>query len=838
LSRFTSGFSASFIPRDRLLFSMTTQASSGTRPGQQRCPGDHCSRIYGTWDTHPLCPSCRPCPGSPDQPCDICSLWPETLWMRWDVYLRQRAERAERAKKKDKPGERTPSRQSSPAASSLHSGPSVHALLSPSPDLSSAQLPPLQEQINTLTSVVQRLLPPGTSAAATAEWIQAAAKQPELSAPDRTTCSPGRRAPRRDSPYPTNRASRPRPDDPAGNLRPRSRSSATPAAPRVLERSRSSSPEFDPELEGPSFPGSFGHGRFGPNSGHAGPGCSGPGNFGPGPFGPGQFGPGPSGPGQFGPGPPGQFGNFGPGHPGPGFPGPGRSGPGGFLGPGPGFPASGPPGFGPFGPYPSGPGSGPGGPGSQWSPQWQSWPSPWPGQSLRDSTQRPFSRPPSPRTKTSGTTTTPTEERLVQKVVPSPKRPGVSRKLDLSSSSTSDAKSRERTQRPVKPLVVEPVVLQAASPSRSRSSRSRSSRSRSASRSGSRDSSRSRRSSRRSRSRSRSPVQGPVFTSYHERIEWVRQTFPERTTPATPKKASTSLGVPAKDSASRSCSLPWAPFIEELVASNNRALSGSSSKSSDAGPLAQGKFLPFPSFRKSDYALAGSSSTFTQALGPVELAPLQKDDRVTPKGFSLSQSETTSMETNMRCELAAMSHQHWLLGTALMRHKEALESEDPTRTTELLSQASQLITSAVHAGEAAAKVTATSLHNWVLRRRDALLSKCHKDVSSQQRRQLRSHDLASSLLFSPSECIRVQSLAAQAQQTSTLQSLVKRPAPPPPKAPVHAPRDSKRPSGGQHRSPPHRQATPRHQPSGKPPPRSSSGQKKPGGGKSFDKGRR
>jgi len=276
-----------------------------------------------------------------------------------------------------------------------------------------------------------------------------------------------------------------------------------------------------------------------------------------------------------------------------------------------------------------------------------------------------------------------------------------------------------------------------------------------------------------SRRRSRSDERGSPTRDdlkYEEIISLLRSLFPEHiTTPPTPKKTTSVLGVAPPTEPSAYSSLPWAPSADALYTSLEDQVSGKDpkAKSSGAAGLAPGSFLKRPSTRERHYRLSASPWAYASAQLPPRFASLQRSAKTTPSA-TMTQADLVSQETALKQLAGTLSHLHWFLGGAL-------RTSDPDHPTTLdAAQSRALLLAGQKAGSEALRWTSYLLGNTVLTRRDAFLSTMHKDVEPAERRRLRQHPFRDRYLFSPTSTEDVFRSFQETTQTRTLSSVFAR----------------------------------------------------------------
>ena len=225
--------------------------------------------------------------------------------------------------------------------------------------------------------------------------------------------------------------------------------------------------------------------------------------------------------------------------------------------------------------------------------------------------------------------------------------------------------------------------------------------------------------------------------------------------PLSPKKATVTLGVPTPDPVLRT-SLPLTPFLQGLRDTHFQKLAGvhSSSKSSESGPWAPGTFLKKPDWKPSNYRVDSAPRAALPAQLPTQLSPLQQGS--SSKSITLTDSELRELEANHRRVELILNNQHWFVGASLVKLQEEEEASvlalpEPPGASPVIRPA-DLLLSAQRAGQDALRLNAYSLHNLILRRRDAAISTLPKDLADPVKRQLRCHPFGSPDLFNPDLC--------------------------------------------------------------------------------------
>ena len=326
-----------------------------------------------------------------------------------------------------------------------------------------------------------------------------------------------------------------------------------------------------------------------------------------------------------------------------------------------------------------------------------------------------------------------------------------------------------------------------------------------------------------------SPAHDGGTHSFKERLTLVRNTFALHPSivdnPAETIARKSCLGVGSDDAHVRTVSsLPWHPLRSKLVSDDMAKLLGKApSKGRKAATFGPGRFLSRPSQRRSAYRITGDP--------PLSAAPVPPDFHLLqPKGATtehvavrLSAAEAEDMESSLRQSTAVASHQDWFLGAA-REILEAVNPDDTDKTKTQVDQAISLLKSGAHAGMDLQSSQHTSLHNFILRRRDAFLNTTVKEFTPVARRALRQHSLDSPALFENSACTQASKQILKAGTLSKVTSGSNRPPPAAaapkaraqqqqPKAkPWSAPKPPYQPPQQQKTSPPKR---------GKPSPRSS-----------------
>jgi hypothetical protein len=274
-----------------------------------------------------------------------------------------------------------------------------------------------------------------------------------------------------------------------------------------------------------------------------------------------------------------------------------------------------------------------------------------------------------------------------------------------------------------------------------------------------------------------SPAQDGGSHSFKERLHLVRATFSGHQTiidnPAEVIQRKSCLGVGSDDETHTRtvASLPWHPLRSKLVSDDMAKLLGKApSKGRKPATFGPGRYLSRPSQRRSAYRITGDP--------PLSAAPVPPDFHLLqPKGSAtehvavrLSAAEAEDMETGLRQSTAVASHQDWFLGGA----REILEAikpdDDPAKTKTQLDQAVSLLKSGAHAGMDLQTSQHTSLHNLLLRRRDAFLNTTVKEFTPVARRALRQHSLDSPTLFDNSACTQASKQILKAGTLSKVTS--------------------------------------------------------------------
>jgi hypothetical protein len=224
-------------------------------------------------------------------------------------------------------------------------------------------------------------------------------------------------------------------------------------------------------------------------------------------------------------------------------------------------------------------------------------------------------------------------------------------------------------------------------------------------------------------------------------------------------------------------SLPWHPLRSKLVSDDMAKILGKApSKGRKAATFGPGRYLSRPSQRRTAYKITGDP--------PLSAAPVPPDFHLLqPKGATtehvavrLSAAEAEDMESTLRQSTAVASHQDWFLGAA-REILEAVNPDDPEKTRTQVDQALSLLKSGAHAGMDLQSSQHTSLHNFILRRRDAFLNTTVKELTPVARRALRQHSLNSPARFENSACAQASKQILKAGTLSKVTSGSSRPPP-------------------------------------------------------------
>ena len=159
--------------------------------------------------------------------------------------------------------------------------------------------------------------------------------------------------------------------------------------------------------------------------------------------------------------------------------------------------------------------------------------------------------------------------------------------------------------------------------------------------------------------------------TYAERIKLVRQLFSDlpviKDNPPTPRHTPGNLGMSSTPEKRQSSSLPLNPAATELFSDMTKIITGKDSKykSADAGGLSTGTYVKRPDFRDKTYRVTRQPHFHHAAVVPLDFRALQPAASSTKKpGLSLSASETTDVEMQLKRIGMTLSYQDWFLGGA------------------------------------------------------------------------------------------------------------------------------------------------------------------------------
>jgi hypothetical protein len=224
--------------------------------------------------------------------------------------------------------------------------------------------------------------------------------------------------------------------------------------------------------------------------------------------------------------------------------------------------------------------------------------------------------------------------------------------------------------------------------------------------------------------------------------------------PPTPKQYKANLGMAeAVEKTSSSLSLPWNPSMEAICEANMASLCGTDNraKSSITGGLAPQAYISKPEFRDKAYRISKQPSSATAAsFQPKFQALLQASKKPGTRGIKLSDTETVSLEVQLRRANIMLSLQDWLMGTIRRLAEKGLK--DPESALDILGKLLGLCDSSSKTGLDLQTLVTNLQHNIVLRRRDALLAETHKGLSDTVRKDLRHNDLGARSLFNEDVC--------------------------------------------------------------------------------------
>ena len=297
------------------------------------------------------------------------------------------------------------------------------------------------------------------------------------------------------------------------------------------------------------------------------------------------------------------------------------------------------------------------------------------------------------------------------------------------------------------------------------------------------------------------PEDPAMMKNFMSRLQILRSIYPEDISCPTPTKQPTGMGrlPPEETPRPPSAAFRRSALAEGYVDMHQRQLAGEDDRRrrGDAGPLPPGSFLPRCPFSHTTYQIAGEPTKPVAVPIPAEFRKLQPQAAPKP-AVTLTDADSQDMELLFRHLERSCNFMDWFLGgvsnlvskaetecTAMAAATAALleqvrqqcETQDvhvelpqlPEAPTSLLHSARSLLDSASRGEETVMQLTLHGLHNWILRRRDAQLDKCHKTVDKAMRTTLRNHDFRSQCLFDADTARDVaQRHSQESKETATI----------------------------------------------------------------------
>jgi len=239
---------------------------------------------------------------------------------------------------------------------------------------------------------------------------------------------------------------------------------------------------------------------------------------------------------------------------------------------------------------------------------------------------------------------------------------------------------------------------------------------------------------------------------FQEKVFLIRELYADRAEiqqcPLTPGSPSTNLGMGSTTKPTKSVSLPFNPTSAraDREAWNRLAGKDPRAKPSEAGGLAPGTYLRRPDYREKSYRVTGQPKVTQAAHVPFQFRTLQPGSKSTVNpSMTLSHTEVTDLEVQLRRTAVVLSHQDWFLGSVRLLAEKAIKDMEPV--PEHLAQMLELLHSGTRAGFDAQHLVGNLAQNWVLRRRDCYLRDTFWDLQATAKRKLRQNDLGAGDLF-------------------------------------------------------------------------------------------